>query len=432
MSIWGEVNTLFADAERASNHMHQRLWRDADPDSEEVARHLRAILAGAVANAENIRDSIRQRNSRILSFGYGLPEGRDELLRDAKANVTYLRDALEKTNRQVESMTSTGALGDALDRETQRHGAASAAQLLRRQRRRETQRHDWSNLLQKIGGFLSTWKLKNVHKFISDHAEGLEEDVVQLLMVQDPDQKTRTTALIFKALDIDEALKTIQNISFMSADAIYKACPDLSRDKPEPSLSILRNQCFEDRIRYLLATRKHMSFLKEGVARRLAETPQARGDVRQKIRGKVKLMERILAGKLSQRPRRSGTKYSTTTLSPIAARALSTILYELTLLEPTTRSPMEMDRLTIAWTGHGGVLPVLKKLSKLDLPVNIEGQIEVLQGGIEDRVVKTKKGGRRTRRKRRSHGNRRTRYKRRHKRRKSRRRRKRGKRYTRR
>ena len=93
---------------------------------------------------------------------------------------------------------------------------------------------------------------------------------------------------------------------------------------------------------------------------------------------------------------------------------------------------MEMDRLTIAWTGHGGVLPVLKKLSKLDLPVNIEGQIEVLQGGIEDRVVKTKKGGRRTRRKRRSHGNRRTRYKRRHKRRKSRRRRKRGKRYTRR
>ena len=71
-------------------------------------------------------------------------------------------------------------------------------------------------------------------------------------------------------------------------------------------------------------------------------------------------------------------------------------------------------------------------LSLTDLPVNIEGQIEVLQGGIEDRVVKTKKGGRRTRRKRRSHGNRRTRHKRRHKRRKSRRRRKRGKRYTRR
>ena len=412
MSIWGEVNTLFADAERASNHMHQRLWSDADPDSEEVARHLRAILAGAVANAENTHDSIRQRNSRIRSFGYGLPEGREELLRDAKANVTYLRDALEKTNRQVESMTSTGALGDALDR--------------------ETQRHDWRNLLQKIGGFLSTWKLKNLHEFISDHAEGLEEDVVQLLMVQDPDQKTRTTALIFKALDIDEALKTIQNISFMSADAIYKACPDLSRAQPTPSLAILRKQCFEDRIRYLLATRKHMSFLKEGVARRLAETPQARGDVRQKIRGKVKLMERILAGKLSQRPRRSGTKYSTTTLSPIAARALSTILYELTLLEPTTRSPMEMDRLTIAWTGHGGVLPVLKKLSKLDLPVNIEGQIEVLQGGIEDRVVKTKKGGRRTRRKRRSHGNRRTRHKRRRKRRKSRHRRKRRKHYTRR
>jgi len=415
MSIWGEVNTLFADAERASNHMHQRLWSDADPDSEEVARHLRAILAAAVANAENIRDSIRQRNSRILSFGYGLPEGREELLRDAKANVTYLKDAMEKTNRQVESMTSTGALGDALDR--------------------ETQRHDWRNLLQKIGGFLSTWKLKNLHEYISDHAERLEEDVVQLLMVQDPDQKTRTTALIFKALDIDEALKTIQNISFMSPDAIYKACPDLPRDKPEPSLSILRNQCFEDRIRFLLATRKHMGVLKTAVAHRFSETPQARGDVRQKIRGKVKLMERILSGKLSSRSRRSSTDYSTTKLSPIAARALSTILFELTLLEPTTRSPMEMDRLTIAWTGHGGVLPVLKKLSKLDLPVNIEGQIDILQGGIEDRLMKTKKGGRRTRRKRRSHGNRRTRHKRRHKRRKSRRRRRRhnrGKRYTRR
>ena len=96
MSIWGEVNTLFTDAERASNNMHQRLWRHADPDSEEVARHLRAILAGAVANAENTHDSIRQRNSRIRSFGYGLPEGREELLRDAKANVTYLKDALEK------------------------------------------------------------------------------------------------------------------------------------------------------------------------------------------------------------------------------------------------------------------------------------------------------------------------------------------------
>ena len=220
----------------------------------------------------------------------------------------------------------------------------------------------------------------------------------------------------------------------MSADAIYKACPDLSRDKPEPSLSILRNQCFEDRIRYLLATRKHMSVLKEGVARRLAETPQTRGDVRQKIRGKVKLMERILSGKLSTRSRRTSTDYSTTTLSPIAGRALSTILFELTLLEPTTRSPMEMDRLTIAWTGHGGVLPVLKKLSKLDLPVNIAGQIKVLQSGIEDRVMKARKGGRRTRR-RRKNKRRRTRQKRRHKRRKSRRRRRRhnrGKRYTRR
>jgi len=413
MSIWGEVNTLFADAERASNNMRQRLWSDADPDSEEVAHHLRAILAAAAANAENNRDFIRQRNSRIRSFGMGLPEGREELLRDAKANATYLKDALEKTNRQVESMTSTGALGDALDR--------------------ETQRHDWRNLLQKIGGFLSTWKLKNLHEFISDHAEGLEEDVVQLLMVQDPDQKTRTTALIFKALDIDEALKTIQNISFMSADAIYKACPDLSRDKPEPSLSILRNQCFEDRIRYLLETRKHMNALKEIVQAMAEETPKARGDVRQKIRGKVRLIDRILSGKLSQRSRRTGTKYSTTTLSPIAARALSTILFELTLLEPTTRSPMEMDRLTIAWTGHGGVLPVLKSLSKLDLPINIKGQIEVLQDAIQDRLRKAKTGGRRTRRRRRGRDRRRTRHKRRRKRRKShRRRRKRRKRYTRR
>ena len=412
MSIWGEVNTLFNAAERASDNMHKRLWSSADPDSEEVAYHLRVILAAAVLNAENVAQSIRQRNSRIRSFGYGLPEEREELLRDARANVTYLKDALEKTNRQLETITSTGALGDALDR--------------------ETQRHDWRNLLQKIGGFLSTWKLKNLHDFISDHANGLEEDVVRLMMVQDPDQKLGSSALIFKALDIDEALKTIQNISFMSADAIYKACPDLPREKPEPSLSILRNQCFEDRIRYLLATRKHMSVLKQRVEAVRSITPQARGDVRQKIRTKVKLMERILSGKLSSRSRRSSTDYSTTKLSPIAARALSTILFELTLLEPTTRSPMEMDRLTIAWTGHGGVLPVLKKLSKLDLPANIEGQIEVLQDGIEDRKAKTKKGGRRTRHKRRSHGHRRTRHKRRHKRRKSRRRRKRRKRYTRR
>ena len=94
---------------------------------------------------------------------------------------------------------------------------------------------------------------------------------------------------------------------------------------------------------------------------------------------------------------------------------------------------MEMDRLTIAWTGHGGVLPVLKKLSKLDLPINIKGQIEVLQSGIADRVERAKRGGRRTRRRRRrGRGHRRTRHKRRHKRRKSRRRRQRGKRYTRR
>ena len=134
-------------------------------------------------------------------------------------------------------------------------------------------------------------------------------------------------------------------------------------------------------------------------------------------------MERILSGKLSSRSRRSRTDYSTSKLSPIAARALSTILFELALLEPTTRSPMEMDRLTIAWTGHGGVLPVLKKLSKLDLPVNVKGQIEVLQSGIEDRVARAKKGGRRTRRKRRRGRGRRTRHKRGRKKRKSRRRR---------
>ena len=402
MAIWGEVHALFTDAERASNNMRQHLWSDADPDSDEVVHHLRAILSAAVANAENIRDSIRQRNSRIISFGYGLPEGRHELLRDAKANVTYLTKALTKTNRQLEAITSTGGLADALNA--------------------EIQKHDWQKLLYDIGGFLSTWKLKNLHEFISEHAKDLEEDVVHLLMVSDPDQKTGASALILKALDIDETLKTIQNISSMSADAIYKACPDLPRDAPEPSLSILRNQCFEDRIRYLLATRKHMSALKQRVEAVLSITPQARGDVRQKIRTKVKLMERILSGKLSSRSRRSRTDYSTSKLSPIAARALSTILFELALLEPTTRSPMEMDRLTIAWTGHGGVLPVLKKLSKLDLPVNIKGQIEVLQSGIEDRVARAKKGGRRTRRKRRSRG-RRTRHKRGRKKRKSRRRR---------
>ena len=155
-----------------------------------------------------------------------------------------------------------------------------------------------------------------------------------------------------------------------------------------------------------------MSSLKERIEAIRSITPKTRGDIRQKIRTKVKLMERILSGKLSSRSRRSSTDYSTTKLSPIAARALSTILFELSLLEPTTRSPMEMDRLTIAWTGHGGVLPVLKKLSKLDLPINIKGQIEVLQSGIADRVERAKKGGaRRTRRKRRSHGKRRTRHK---------------------
>ena len=76
MAIWGEVHALFTDAERASNNMRQHLWSDADPDSDEVVHHLRAILSAAVLNAENIRDSIRQRNSRIISFGYGLPEGR--------------------------------------------------------------------------------------------------------------------------------------------------------------------------------------------------------------------------------------------------------------------------------------------------------------------------------------------------------------------
>ena len=413
MAIWGEVNTLFNAAERASNNMHQRLWSNADPDSEEVVHHLRSVLSAAVSNAENTRDSIRQRNSRILSFGYGLPEGRRELLRDAKANVTYLRDALNKTERQLEAITSTSGLADALST--------------------EIQRHDWQKLLYEIGGFLSTWKLKNLHEFITEHGKELGEDVERLLMVNDPDKKIGMSALILKALDIDEALKTIQNISFMSADAIYKACPDLPRTKPEPSLSILRNQCFEDRIKYLLETRKHMSSLKERIEAIRSITPKTRGDIRQKIRTKVKLMERILSGKLSSRNRRSSTDYSTTKLSPIAARALSTILFELSLLEPTTRSPMEMDRLTIAWTGHGGVLPVLKKLSKLDLPINIKGQIEVLQSGIADRVERAKKGGaRRTRRKRRSHGKRRTRHKRRHKRRKSRRCRKRGKRYTRR
>ena len=132
-------------------------------------------------------------------------------MRDARANVTYLRDALNKTERQLEAITSTSGLADALST--------------------EIQRHDWQKLLYEIGGFLSTWKLKNLHEFITEHGKELGEDVAHLLMVNDPDKKIGMSALILKALDIDEALKTIQNISFMSADAIYKACPDLSRDK---------------------------------------------------------------------------------------------------------------------------------------------------------------------------------------------------------
>lgn len=413
-SIWKEVEELFTDADKIRHDTSTRRWRDADPDSEEVMHQLRAVLGAAVDNADTWRNSIRERNRRIRSFGYGLPEGREELLIEANKVVDYLRDALDKTNRQLSAITSSAALGDALDI--------------------QMQRHDWRNLLQSIGGYLSTWKLKNLHDFVNEHAKTLEQDVVNLMMVQDPDKKNTITALISKALNIDETLRTIQNISAMTPSEINKACPDLSRAQPTPSLAILRNQCFEDRIQYLLETRKHMDALKEMVQAAAEETPKARGGVRQKIRGKVKLMDKIIAGKLSQRSRRPGTKYSTTTLSPIATRALSTILFELTLLEPTTRSPMEMERLTIAWSGHGGVVPVLRRLSKLDLPVNIRGQLEVLQDAIQDRVRKAKKGGSRTRRRRRSRDRHRTRHKRRRSsRRKSRRRRrKRRKRYTRR
>ena len=410
---WKEVEELFANAERMRYH-----WRDADPDSEQIARQLQEILTRVAATATEQRDNIGRRNARFRSFGMDLSDEQRQQYKDAAIKDEYVNDALDKTNRQLAAITSE----DALDAEIRRHHSPAAAE--RARFAKAPARHDWSDLLQTIGSFLATWKLKNLHKFVKHHAKNMEQDVVRLMMTQDPDKKITTTALIFKALDIDKALRTIQNISGMSADAIYEACPGLSRAVPEPPEPILRNQCFEDRIRYLLETQKHMRALKEQMEALSAIRPQARGDMRQKIHEKVKLMERILAGKLSKRPRRPGTDYSTTTLSPIAARALRTILHELTLLETTTRSPMELERVQSWSEPKRGVAFVLKELSKLKLPEDIKEQIEILQNAIQRRVAAAKKGGRRTRR-RRKNKRRRTRQKRRHKRRKSRRRRKR-------
>ena len=242
---WKEVEELFANAERMRYH-----WRDADPDSEQIARQLQEILTRVAATATEQRDNIGRRNARFRSFGMDLSDEQRQQYKDAAIKDEYVNDALDKTNRQLAAITSE----DALDAEIRRHHSPAAAE--RARFAKAPARHDWSDLLQTIGSFLATWKLKNLHKFVKHHAKNMEQDVVRLMMTQDPDKKITTTALIFKALDIDKALRTIQNISGMSADAIYEACPGLSRAVPEPPEPILRNQCFEDRIRYLLETQK--------------------------------------------------------------------------------------------------------------------------------------------------------------------------------
>lgn len=421
---WEEVEELFANAE---GERHR--WRDAvNPDSEKIVHQLQAVLREVKETATQQYNNIRQRIERMRGWGMSPSDEEKQEAYTLFSQVQYLNDALDKTNRQLAAITSE----DALSAEMRQHGYGGAAAATA-----DVARHDWSDLLRTIGDFLATWKLKNLHEFVKYHAKNLEQDVIRLMMSKDPDKKISTDTLIFEALDIDKVLRTIQNISSMSPEAIYEVCPDLDRAQPTPSPDILRNQCFEDRIKYILAAVKHMSTLKQELEENAERGHRHRGDIRREIHEKVDIIERIIAGRLSQRPRRRTTDYSTTYLSPIVKRALRTTLHALTLLESKKGTAMELKRVK-TWTEDAGVTATLQKLSRLKLDGDIKEQIGILQDAIQRRAAAMarvasapppqpppKLGGHRTRRRRRGRGHRRTRHKRRHKRRKSRRRRRR-------
>ena len=117
-------------------------------------------------------------------------------------------------------------------------------------------------------------------------------------------------------------------------------------DSSSSTLAKKQNLCLLKKIEYILLLKKHLGDLVERhTSMEMHDRPQARGQVRDKIKTQLKLITRAMDGELINRPRRSTADYTQTRLSPITLRVIIAALDNLILLEQNNRQPKDIKRI---------------------------------------------------------------------------------------